>query len=442
MKKFLIALLAIAVLFSFAACDNNSNGPSDDTVTGGVTEGVVRGVATQINEYLQDTSSTTDVLTILDSANAKKENLSADHLSYTISKEDITTAIPGTNVVATDVTLTVKGEMNEDNVTNGNGTQKITLGSYTYTVTAPVMDAAGNYETLKASISGALVGGSMTVTVVENAVTGVTITDPSAVLLPASAGDINATVGTEKVDSALLFSFLDNMTKKATVAQNRAEYDKTQNEAAEAKVSAFVEEILNGTTSNLGTALAEIFKSGGTDLTGVTSTSVYSPETGVATFILNVAKDADLTDDAKVAPIAIGSAEEVKIAAGTTLTVTLTPAALAEGETAESKWATESTAVTYSVTGDLVLTADASTQDFSSIKLTNVTGKCAGIAVTKADDAEKGASLATVSFVNGDSEVELTSGIAVAPMQVGPALDGKGNVAFTDVDVDFKPATV
>ena len=436
MKKIMILLLSLAVLFSFAACDNSSDTPSDDTVSGGVTEAVVRMAAGQIDDLLETTA---DVVTVLDASNAKIANLSTDHLSYTISKEDVTEAIPGTGVVATDVSLTVKGEMKANNVTNGNGSQEITLGSYTYTFTAPITDAAGNYTTLSGSISGALVGGSMKVTMVDNTVTGVTITDPTTVLLPASGSDMNVTIGDEKVDSALLFSFIDNASKGNLTAKNRAAYDDEQNKAAEAKVSAFVTELLNGATNNLGTALAGVFKASGTDITGVTATSTYTPATGVAVYNLTVASDADLTD-ASVDAIAIGADVEAKVAAGTTFTVTLTPAALGQGESAD-KWANGSTATTYSINGKLVLTTPGSTE-FTSIQLNGVIGNfaTAGIAVTKADDPDKGATLPdSVSFA-ADSGVVLTAGTAIAPMQVGPALDGKGEIAFTDVDVTFVPA--
>ena len=93
MKKFMILLLSLAVLFSFAACDNSSNTPADEPSTGVsdyVVSDLAKSIPSDINDALDGTTGVfvSSKLTVTDGALASGYTLSSDYktLSYTETK--------------------------------------------------------------------------------------------------------------------------------------------------------------------------------------------------------------------------------------------------------------------------------------------------------------------------------------------------------------------
>ena len=60
MKKIMILMLLLAVLFSFAACDNSSNTPSDDGVSAGLSDSQIATVAETVKGLLDGTGTAYD----------------------------------------------------------------------------------------------------------------------------------------------------------------------------------------------------------------------------------------------------------------------------------------------------------------------------------------------------------------------------------------------
>ena len=90
MKKFMILMLSLAVLFSFAACDNttSNNGGNDDQASAGVPDSVVVDLATKtipgaIDSALDATSGVFSSLTVTDGKLAAGYTLGDGYKSIT-----------------------------------------------------------------------------------------------------------------------------------------------------------------------------------------------------------------------------------------------------------------------------------------------------------------------------------------------------------------------
>ena len=160
MKKFIIAMLCVAVLFGFASCDNSSNSPADDQTSTGVSDYVISKLAkdtpTDINTALDSTSGVfvASKLTVTDGKLADGYALGDGYktLSYTKTEE------AEGQKPETGYTITLKGY-----ASTSSNTTTVTLQEYEYKFTEADFGADGNYVTVSGTVSGYLTG-TMTVT--------------------------------------------------------------------------------------------------------------------------------------------------------------------------------------------------------------------------------------------------------------------------------------
>lgn len=233
MKKIMILMLSLAVLFSFAACDNSSNTPDTSDETVGLSDYEIKNVASQISKLLQS-GKTSDLGAIdailqtsnlLDSANeyapVKGITIADDYTSITktITLED---GIEGFSA-NTEVVFTVNGVDKNPTTTKG-GTKTIALETYTYKFSTAAPDANGNNVVLSGELSGYSVGGSVAVTLdATGKATSIIVTNPTTVLLPETVTKISAKLGDETVDATKLLGIL-NADSNLTTAKSYESY--------------------------------------------------------------------------------------------------------------------------------------------------------------------------------------------------------------------------
>ena len=156
MKKIMIALLAIAVLFGFAACDNsNSNTPSDAETPNAldvIAAQYFNGLLTTLDERIESDYATINNL---------------ESLSFSIKKTDGVGSTPATSIV---VTVTGEDVTADEKAT----TRTVRLDSWTMNA-SDILDASYSYSVIDITgLSGALQG---TVTIDNTDATAPVISD-------------------------------------------------------------------------------------------------------------------------------------------------------------------------------------------------------------------------------------------------------------------------
>ena len=227
MKKVLIALLSLAMLFSFVACDNSSDTPAPEPTPGDeliVTTPMIQDFATSINGLLdgsyaiansddtvdKDATKVSDLLVTLD-----KETFSATDTTASVSTKwyevnapvmaGETVLIPGDKVM-----LTVSGNYTrEANSTDAT----LVLTDYTYAFDLNRKDSDGEYAAFTGSFSGKFVTGTLEIAFAET-----TSTIPSSftvkpgvdivILLPTAADYKDVKIGDLAVTGDQLFNFV------------------------------------------------------------------------------------------------------------------------------------------------------------------------------------------------------------------------------------------
>ena len=426
MKKFIIAMLCVAVLFGFAACDNsNSNAPAGgDEPTAGLSDYQISGVAAQIKNLLENSGSkiaingifTTDEL--LDSANENAPvegvTISDDYttISKTINLED---GVAGFSA-DTEVVFTIYGvDITPD--TTKSGTKTINLEKYTYEFSAPSQDANGDNVVLSGEISGYSVGGVVSVVLdAEGKATSVKVsTVPTKVLLPETDAGISATLGDETVDAAKLFAILTSANGTPSTAESYADYRAT---LISDDASCYMNEInefaatLFGTSDSAIAKLATLVTSKPAGFSGVYTGASTS---GSATFTYTVPAD---TADVSISGTTSG--KELRLAEGDTLKIVLASAGNTDA-------VNSFTAATFEISGTFqAYDTDAANDNFDEVVVA-ISGKLAsGVTIANSNGSVASVTATTVSASD-------FAGTASADIAVGPQLIQSGDEVGTPV---------
>ena len=409
MKKFIIAMLCVAVLFGFAACDNSSNTPADEeTTTGGVT--------TELANKAADTAITA----INDTTNGFKGVVASSNMEDMVGKAiDAITTVTYTKetpnaefgLAPTTQTIVLKGIDTTANPTDATTSYTVKFNTFEYTYTAESYDANGEVITSVAKINGYLAG-SITAAVTKDAttklVTVYTVTSTSAEYILAETAPISFTVGDDAYDAKTFTAALNLDDDSDAFATTYAKYVEDTDATYQTALGEFV------------TALIADNSTGGTDLVkktlagyGTTAklTATYSKDNGgsiVYTF----------TPEADTVIAAEASAKSFTLPAKSTLTVTIS------GNPEVPAVDAQFTAVKYVINAPSLKVTDTTAPDFDTINVASISGVASGTVTNNAGEI----ALNTVALTAP------TSGSVSATCPVGPQLVEDGS--------DFVTATV
>ena len=426
MKKFIIAMLCVAVLFGFASCDNSSNSPADDQTSTGVSDLVISKLAkdtsTDINTVLDSTSGVfvASKLTVTDGKLADGYALGDGYktLSYTKTEE------AEGQKPETGYTITLKGYASKSS-----NTTTVTLQEYEYKFTEADFGADGNYVTVSGTVSGYLTG-TMTVTTTGSGETlklsGVTVADAKAII-PNDASNVSITYAEEPVSAADFVAYA-NGTGAATgsAIETYASWRETALTTARGEIEKVVKTLLGvGVTD--GTKLVASFADGKfTDGANVPSGS-YDAASKTATITWTNGTDGKATvvaTDAKTATYSI------YLMPGQSMTLAI------KGELTGTTLA----AASYTLSGDFNVYAKYAEDNaagteayskFASIKVTEIAGDMTGDVTVEAGTNK-------VTEIDSAAAFEApTAGVASASMEVGPAFDADGTYTAETVEKTF-----
>ena len=428
MKKIMILLLSLAVLFSFAACDNSSDTPADDeTTTGGVTTEIANDAADAATKAINDsTNGFAAVVTAGDVA--AKVGTSLDEITtLTITKNVGTPAIGLKQNTQTVVLTGVNTSAKDDDGTNTKP-YDVTFDTFAYTYTAYGYDANGEVIEHVAKINGYLAETlSATVQVdSKKLVSKYTLVGTPTYVL-AATDPISFTVDGVAYDAE---TFSDAISVASI--KSYADYQKGEEDTVKARIDEYM-------ALFTAAALKDKITTWLVPATAPASNwkAEYNPANGGSAVF-------SFTPSVETSIVGATSAEELRLATNTPITITLKAAE------SPNPAASGFTAVSYAIDG--VLTAyDAETEEplFKTIDI-NVSGTIANDASNKVDVAV-GVSTDVVGSVTvtGTPALTATSGSAAVTAEVKPELvpttaDGVTTVALTTgpVSVTYPKATV
>ena len=436
MKKIMIALLAIAVLFGFAACDNSSSTPSDNEQSTELSAQVVESVAKAVGDIIKGTSSTISdgkgmatvfAADILESDNSFKEGYSCVD-PYTTLTYTYTVDADSTLQDDSTVTITLTGRDKSAEATKATK-RDIILEGYSITFSIDEMATTdlsnyGNYVTTAGVVSGDIVG-SIAVTIAADGKVDSITPSVTSIILPDT---VAVTYNGVDVDSESLIAQI-GLAKDDTTVYTAASYktakEKTEKTAIKGYIDALLLDATSAESSIFTNFLADVYKTDGTVSTAFSSEFAQPTGTGVATATITYKDDA--ADSAVVAKDATsGETKALKIAKGTEFTLTLTSDSVAQ--TAGSFDATS-----YEISGTFLVYSDAAgttaNTAFDKIVVTGLKGKL-GAGMTVTGNATDGvATLASgFTFEASADALDLTAGTVTADVKtaVGPGLVGTG----------------
>ena len=453
MKKFIIAMLCVAVLFGFAACDNSNDTPvnpdDDQQVAGGLSDRYIGYYAEVIGDLLtgnteafdnstvsaskattladvgakailaSDTNTTGELLdSTKDYAPIKNVTIADDYTSVSMVVDSLK---DGTEGFASDtvVTLTLKGVDTTPNATKSED-KVINLEKYVYEFTTPVYNPSGDVTTLSGTISGYVTDGVFTVERDANgkATSAKITTDISDVILPQSAADFKVTLGeNETVSAERLASVLNGAEWSTSGVASYAGY--RENLIGKDATAGYQKNIADY-VAVLTTSATDVFNILKTEDTGLLATKPEGfttdyqgtkAEGGVATITYTVPAD----ETAVLIAGEVGEGKKnLKLAEGDTLKITLKSAANVE--------AVESfVADTFEITGTFQAYTNTTAESaFDEIYDVAISGKISGVTVTNSNDTVGGLTITTVAA----SQI---TGSAKADIAVGPALQQSGD---------------
>ena len=317
MKKFLIALLAIAVLFSFAACDNNSSSPDQGGTTLGPNDTYNKAAASIVDELIKGTGSN-GVKDLLGKSTTLLTDgkYNADYTSFTV---EATLAEGFLNESDTTATLVVTGKQASGFDAKAGGT--INLERYTLTFTAPATDiATGNDSTATGSVSG-YVNGTIVVKIDAEGKASEFTPSVSRVFYPDTADITYAGVDVEPED------FTSYLTKDAEYDGSQdlttvAKYDEYLDDSYQTEIAGFVTALLDKTNGIPAQTLTDIAAENGKQYAGA------EDKLGIATFTINGSEDAPV----KIAADSTGS-KYIYLGKDQSLTLKLSEVAPADSST-------------------------------------------------------------------------------------------------------------
>ena len=421
MKKIMILVLSLAVLFGFAACDNSSSTPDEDV--SGVTDGVVvelaKSVPTDINALLDSTKGafTSAKLTVTDGALAEEYTLGSGYSSITYATEQEAEG----QRPAIGESLTLSGQASTS--TDGN-TVTVTLREYTYTFTDAQLGLTDNYVTVSGSVSGYLEG-TMTVTLTAGknntkVLSKVAISDAKAII-PNAEADVAITYDGETVPSSDFIAYA-NGTNAAT-GNAIVTYAKWREDAlstARGEIDTVIKALLNLNSGSGTKTFISNFATVKTEGANVATGKYAAGTDGKGTATINWA----LGTDAKPVKVAEAAASgcEIYLVPGQDLELALT------GTYASNT--VDATSYKLSGTFNVYATFDTAAENGMTSTNTKAYEKFASIAVeiggtaacdvTVSADGNNNVTAVTGTFTN------VTSGTATATMKVGPAYNADG----------------
>ena len=426
MKKIMNLMLSLAVLFSFAACDNSSNTPDDEQTTTSteLNASQVQSAANAIYGILSD--STEGIAAAFTGA----KTISGDYAAPSTTSYTYTWERKGTTALQGDTNLTIT--LNAQANAGATATDMdVVFENYSVEFSTSILDVySGNYVTLAGTVGGPLVN-TADVALSNGVVTSVTVGAWSetaggekVVILPTSA---SVTWNDESIDSEDLLACINKPTTGsngavATIAANymtEKEYLDAKADKAEGQIKSFVTLLFNNSaTTKLAGSLAAYV----TNETGKTGFTVGG--TNKATAYFEYAVPASETNAVVVA----NSNVTVTIAPGTTFRIDF------ESDDVEAATAASFTAAKYTLSGEFVITDANSTKtysEFTKVKVDGLKGELTAGTVT-GTNANGVSALAGVEFDDYTTIATTapTAGTATATdvtTQAGPAIEKNGS---------------
>ena len=428
MKKVLIAMLALAVLFGFAACDNSSSTPAggdDATSSALINVETLQNIAKEINGLL--TGNTYGVKALIGSEQKAEQVVDG---SFVVTKSD--QGNPTLLINPTSVTLTINSVKQEGEVTT-----TYYLNDFVYEFSTNVM-AGGNPAVVSGTLKGYVTDSSnkalkMEVSTVDET-TNVSINTTSAavvVLEKDSLSDIVVkTDSAEEKASADDIAYLYNYLIAGGTDAELKWTDPTLYSATYQDLYEAQQEIVEGYAKLLITTAASDSKDIFTLIAGVKTSDQLTREVTVADKVATV-KFANGTNEAYTIAGDVASGTGLQIPAGGVVTLTIT------GDSSANGTLTLGTAPTFAIATSKPLsvakTVDSKVTEIATLSLENVTGTMTS-ASWKITDAEA-ADEFTVTTV-GTLKIAEDSSFTVPNLPVGPA------VVATETGVEYKAEDV
>ena len=404
MKKIMILLLSLAVLFSFAACDNSSSEPSGDETTPVGPNNADKFVADQLNTYFTDIA--TRLAKVYAASTAEDgAKVGTDEVSLTYTFVD-TKAVGSTP--ATLVTVTVKGT--DVSADKDAAVRDVRLESYT-------MNAKGYKDEGTASVlsydvvnlTGKLQGSvQITKAVTTPAATPASINGSitiDRVFAPTAVGSVSVTDanGTYDVDTENFFAQMDAKCTGADLDATyilESVYTAKMKESYATAIKGFVAEFATGLTGTglnalLGEEGVSAVYTAGTDSTAATVVITYNIPGGES--------DTD---------VAFGTSSgdvDTSLQKGTTFKVTL--AAAKAGVTQGTTLTLDGGSITVNE-AHLVATDAAAAAVVDGTKDLDITGLVATLTTASVTVPENGGELAKSAITSADAPTTFTAGTA------------------------------
>ena len=446
MKKFMILMLSLAVLFSFAACDNsNTNTPVDpeepaggETITyDGITkalaevadieDGSAKGIEAVIKGLLGVTTSNTDII----STNKDNEKVTvtvsaADYTTLTIEKE-LAEAV-GTTLPAKTVKLEISGVKTSPSNADGSTTPyTVALEKFALTYDTYTTAINNNVSDISYTVNGWLVGATASIKVdaAKGEVTEYKLTPDNTltIVLPETAAEMTLLVDEEKATESVVFDLVNQGMSANT-------YKAYRNDVVgdvEDEVDAYVTTLIGANAS--GTALASKFNFAAlASATGIES-ATYSPENGgSATIIFKATANTEIAKDAT---------NTITLPMNGTVTLVLA----GNPEDTTSKEASF-TAKTFTITSSVALEVAGGAGDFDEITVTGLSGEVSGGSVVRDTNNSSYvgsvSSLAFGAFTTVDGGTVTTSEtVPVGPELIRSTTTTNGTLAVEAVTVNY-----
>ena len=177
MKKFIIAMLCVAVLFGFAACDNSTSNPADtDTTTSTPVSDAaqLKEAASKVADWLYDSDASIKVVDIIKNATF--------NTSFADGKLAITKSYPAGGDVVGEVTVVLSGSYTTKPDADGKGV--LDVDDYTVSATGLQIMGANDYETVTFSITAPIDGVTVNGIKTDNTYKGITVDTDAAIYAP------------------------------------------------------------------------------------------------------------------------------------------------------------------------------------------------------------------------------------------------------------------
>ena len=426
MKKFIIAMLCVAVLFGFAACDNSSSEPSgDETSSALISETSLSYAADVINGMLE--GDTYSVQALIGNEWTADQAVGG---KFVASAEDDGDAALKINPTKVTLTIDSVNSKTEGAVTTYN------LNKFTYAFSTDTIAADGNHAVLSGTLSGYIAAddianvSTMAVSTADGKTTVSVDLNTNAKVVMLEKGSLsNVKIGNETADADDV-TYLYNVLVSAgtTWGTKVTKYDpyykdtllKGQQDAIKAYADALV-----ASTGNVFDTIGKIAVD--TELT----------------------RDITISEDGKTATVKFtNGGKEAKVVAGADTTALSIPAGesvtfTVTGTTAANAFTMDATS-TFTISASAALSTPAADTEITSISLNGVKGTVEG--ATWAIDAEADTlSVSTLGTVEVTEANYSASNVPVGPAMVDASTETvKGVVAYAPetVTYEIKPATV